>query len=200
MGANVLAASGFHAVRAVGSGAPNYAVQACQIAYNYGTQIGKGDPVYQLNTGYIALYAAGGTTIKGIFDGCKYYDPTQQKPVWLPYWPAPGTLTSSQTVEAYVLVDPFFAFQCQVSAASGVVQSCVGKNIDILSGSSGAPNSAGISTCSLDYTTLATTATLPFRITGIVQVGPTPTYDPTGANPWLEVVMNTADLKQVTGI
>jgi hypothetical protein len=77
-----------------------------------------------------------------------------------------------------------------------------GKNIDV--STPGTPNTLGISTASLNYSTLATTSTLPFRI-----IGPSTMaaggYDPTQqlfsqpTNGYAEVIMNPGACETLTG-
>jgi len=196
--ANTYAPSGFTTAALYGAVAPNYATRTATIAYNYGTQIAFGDPVYLNTSGDIVLYAAAGTTIHGIFRGCKYLDPSSGRTQWYRYWSAP-TLPSTTVVEAYVEADPTMTFQVQTSG-SALTQADIGKNADIVTSSSGAPNAAGTSTCGLSVASIADTATLPFRIVGIVQ---SPAinflYTPGTGNDWAIVTMNTSDITTRTG-
>lgn len=202
--ANVIAGFGFKDSNLFGSSPANYATLNRQIVYNYGTQIAYGDPVKLASDGTIQLFANGNTTIDGIFLGCNYLDTTAPGNYrWSPSWPAPTNLLSTTVVTAKVAVDPTFQFIAQVSGGTAT-QSNVGNNIDILTSTSGVPNAAGYSTCLLDGANLGssiTTATLPFRIIGIVgspgfQFG----YDPTAANNLVVVKLNTSDLLNATGI
>jgi hypothetical protein len=68
-----------------------------------------------------------------------------------------------------------------------------------LTGTNGAPNIAGVSTLALDFSTLATTATLPFRVVGNYGVTGGP-QDPGNNNPWIEVRINTSEVLSATGI
>lgn len=199
--ANTLAPNGFTDARFYAGGAPNYQMREARIAYNNTNKIALNDPVKLLSTGYIDLMAVGGSTIHGIFRGCEYYDPVSQRYLWMPYWPAPSGLPSTAIVKAKVVVDPMATFIAQINGGPAV-QAAIGQNIDITTATSGAPNAAGISVCSLDYTTLATTATLPFRIVGIMPtgMGVGSTYDSTAANNWVEVRPNTSDAASSTGI
>lgn len=202
MASNTYAPFGFRESRLYGAAPSNYAMQATQIAYNNSNKIAFGDPVKLLSTGYIDVMTVSGSTIHGIFLGCEYYDPVLQNFQFLKSWPAPGTLTSSQTVSAHVAVDPLMRLQVQVNGGP-VVQGNVGNNIDIFSGSSGNPSAAGISQCAVDFSTIASTSTLPFRIVGIVQNGGyngTSWYAPGNTNNIVEVVMNTSDITSRTGI
>lgn len=197
--ANILAPGGFSNSRLLKGSAPNYATRDAYIAYNYGTKIAYGDPVYLTTSGTIALYAKGGTTIHGVFRGCNYLDPASKRLQWYNSWMAPGGLASTTQVEAKVDLDPDMVFICQVSGGP-VTQANVGQNIDILSGSSGQPTYAGMSVCALDATTIADTATLPFRIVGLVQEpGFVVGYNPNAANNLIQVVMNTSDITTRTG-
>lgn len=197
--ANLFAPAGFQESRRYDGAAPNYAMETNRIAYNNTNKIAFGDPVKRLSSGYIDLYTAGTSTIHGIFAGCEYWDPTQQKYLYLNNWPAPTSLNSGLTVKCRISSDPTLRFRVQVSGGPAV-QAAVGQNIEILSGTSGVPGAAGISTCAVDYTTLATTATLPFRVLDILTVGPNYLYNNTAANNYVEVMLNTSDYRSQTGI
>ena len=192
MAANAAAPSGFQTCRRYDGAPPNGATREMNILYSYATKIAYGDPVYLASDGTIRLYAAGGTTIHGIFRGCRYLDPTAQRTVFQPAWLAP-TLASTTVVTAIVDMDPNLTFQCQ-AVGTALTQAAIGLNMDITAASSGQPNLAGLSVCSLSGTAAAT-ATLPFRIVGIV---PSPSinanYNSSNDNQWLEVMMNTADV------
>ena len=57
---------GFRPARLFNASAPNYALNARNIAYNYGSQIAMFDPVFLNTSGNAALFVKGGTTIDGI--------------------------------------------------------------------------------------------------------------------------------------
>jgi hypothetical protein len=197
--ANSLSPSGFSPVRRLDSAVWNDATVTSNIAYNNSNKIAFNDPVKLISSGFIDLMAVGGSTIFGIFKGCEYWDPVSQTYRFSLQWPAAAGLSSTEAVLARVMADPTVVMQVQVSGGP-LVQADIGQNIDILTSTSGAPNGAGISTCALDFTTLATTATLPFRIVGIVQSGIGPLYNPAAANNWAEVILNTSALTNRTGI
>lgn len=198
MAANTLAPNGFQAARLYNGSAPNYAIRTGVIAYNYGSKIASGDPVFLNTSGNIALFVAGGTTIHGIFRGCSYVDPNLQRKQWYPAWNIP-TLATGTIVSCDIEVDPELTFQCQVNGAA-VTQASVGLNIDIASGTSGVPTAAGISTCALDGGNIHATNTLPFRI---VRVVGSPAinylYNSTFDNNLVEVTLNTSDITARTG-
>lgn len=206
MANNVYAPSGFREWRYLGASATNMAVQTRFIAYNYGTSIAFGDPVFLNTDGTIHLYAATGTTIDGIFLGCEYFDPNHpSEPPFKPAWLAP-TLASGTIVRARVAIDPYQTFAAQVNTTSVLTQSVVGQNMDISAGTSGNPvTGSGMSVCALSGTA-ATTNTLPFRIISIIGlndgsggVAINPSYSPANGNQWLEVSLNTQDLTTRTG-
>lgn len=198
--ANTLAGFGFRPVAQYGGSPPNYALNYRQIAYDNAHTIAYGDPVLGLSTGYIDLFTKTSTTIHGIFVGVTYANPTAiggytRSPQWVPL-----TLSSTTVVTAAVLNDPTAVFMAQVNGTALTVDN-VGNNIDITSASSGVPNAAGFSTCTLLSSTVNTTATLPFRILGIVPApGPIPNYDPTADNNFVYVKFNTSDLLNTTGL
>jgi hypothetical protein len=203
---NQNAPSGFQSGRPFDARAPNWGSPIAYIMWNYATQIAAGDPVFLAPDGTMRLVVAGGTTVHGIFRGCKYYDPGQQRTSWFSAWRAP-TLLANTIVEAFVDSAENDTFRCQTVGAAAVTQAQVGLNIDLVGGSSGTPNAAGISTAALNQATIAATATFPFRIVGIVGYpnplsspgGPYPGYDATLQYNWVEVMMNTYDQTTRTG-
>lgn len=198
--ANTLASFGFRFVKSLLTNSPNYQLTERRIAYDNSNTIGYGDPVKLLNTGYLDLMAAGGSTIDGIFLGCQYPDSTAIGGYrWINQWNAPS-LASTAEVKAFVITDPFALFQVQVNGTA-MAQTNIGNNIDITAASSGNPNAAGFSQCSLDAATADTTATYPFRIVDIVYPPAfNATYSATAANNIVVVRMNTSDQLNTTGI
>lgn len=206
MAANTLAPSGFHDARLFNSASPNYMTNQRNIVYNYGSQIAFGDPVILFTDGTIRLYTVGLTTVDGIAYGFNYFDPNNiLSGAFHPAWTAP-TLASTAKPTAKVSTDPNMVFLCQ-ARGTALTQSAIGQNIDIYTGTSGAPVSgSGISTCALDAANVHTTNTLPFRIVGIVGLTAgydgnaiSSAYDGTYDNQWLAVTMNTQDMTTRTG-
>ena len=208
MAANTYAPFGFRDARLWNASVPNYAINGRNMAYNYGSQIAFGDPVYLNTSGNIVLYANGGSTIDGIAVGFEYFDPNNiLSGAFHPAWTAP-TLPSGTSVTCKVITDYQMVFFVQ-GKGTAVTQSAVGKNADIYTGSSGTPVSgSGISQCALDAGNLATTNTLPFRIVGILGITPgfstqglgvNQQYVPTNDNQIFAVTMNTQDMTTRTG-
>lgn len=206
MPANTYAPSGFQSGRPYDGRAPNFGAPNAVILSTYATRINEGDPVFLATDGTIRLYVAAGTTVHGIFHGCKYWDPVRQQLTFSQCWPG-VSLGAGYYVEAYVDNDPMMTFRVQTQGAAAVTQAQVGLNADIVGASSGAVTQNNRSVCALNQATIANTATFPFRIVGIVGypttliAGPAviPSYDPTGANNWVEVTMNTSDITTRTG-
>lgn len=206
--ANVATPFGFRVANLYGSSPSNYALNVGRIAYNESSVIAYGDPVDLASTGYVDLMAISGSSIFGIFAGCEYSNATAVGGVtFSPQWAAPSGLASTAVVTARLITDPTMVFMAQY-IGSAVTQTNIGNNVDITTGTSGVPNGAGISTCSLGGT-IDTTATKPFRIVGIVgigdvfangPIGPIPNYDPTADNNFVYVKFNTSRLLNTTGV
>lgn len=206
MAANTLAPSGFHEARLWTGSAPNYSINQRQLVYNYGSNISYGDPVYLTSSGVLALYVVAGTSIDGIAVGFNYFDPNNiLSGAFHPAWLQPS-LASTAKVSGNIITDPNMVFLCQ-ARGTALTATSIGQNIDIYTSTSGAPTTgSGISTCALDAGNVHTTATLPFRIVGIVGVTPgfdgqaiSSSYVGTYDNQWLAVTMNTQDMTTRTG-
>lgn len=205
MAANSAVPFGFRVAFQYGGSPPNYALNERTLAYNESSVIAYGDPVYQTSTGNVDLMAAGGSTIHGIAAGVVYPNPTAVGGITFSnYWAAPSGLASTTNVKLKVYNDPTTIFMAQYIGTALTIDA-IGNNMDITSATSGVPNAAGISTCSLG--TPATTATYPFRLVGILGLGayegypsPIPNYVPTNDNQFVFVKMNTSDLLAALGI
>ena len=162
--ANTDAAFGMRPVKMIG-GAPYTGGQSrYRIAANYGTSIFQGDMVAQVTGGGVEVHADGGTVpIVGVFNGCRYTDPTTGKETFSNYYPAS---TNATDIEAFVIDDPNVIFEIQGNAAFPVAD-LLG-NFDIVYTSAGS-TVTGISGAELDVTTGATTANLPIKAIDISQ-------------------------------
>jgi hypothetical protein len=157
---------GFRQYRGLGS-SPTYEQSVRLIASNDSTAIYFGDPVSNVNTGYIARATAGTAQIAGIFVGCKYLSTAQKRTVWSNYWPGSD---AAAAVEAYIVDDPNAQFVVQ-AGGTAIGLADMGLYIQFNLGTGNA--ATGISGAYVESP--AVTATLPFRIIGFVQ-------DPPGAN------------------
>ena len=195
--ANIQAPFGFSQYSGTGSD-PTYEQVVKAIASGNATAIYKGDPIVQLNTGYITLATPGTTQIDGIFVGCKYLSTSQKRMVVSPYWPGSD---ATGDVEAYVINDPNAKFLVQAGGSTtlGILFADIGINVNFAVGTPNAAN--GLSGAYADQTTLQTTATLPFRVVGLIT-------DPPGANGtdslsaynFIIVAFNNVGTKSLTGI
>ncbi len=164
--ANTNAPFGFRQYRGTGS-APTYEQVPMYIASNNTTAIFFGDavvPVTGTATGYIKQATASTVALAGIFVGCKYLSTSQKRTVWSNYWPGSD---ANGDVEAYVVNDPNAQFVVQ-AGGTNVGFAKVGQNIQLNVGTGN--TASGISGMFVE--TPATTATLPFRIVGLVSAPP----------------------------
>lgn len=164
--ANTNAPFGFRQYRGLGS-APTYEQSVRLVKSDNTTAIYFGDPVSNLNTGYISRATAGTAQIAGIFAGCKYLSTSQKRIVWSNYWPGAD---ASADVEAYLIDDPNAQFLVQ-AGGTAIGLADVGLYVQFNLGTGNA--NTGISGAFIESP--AVTATLPFRIVGF-------DVDPPGSN------------------
>jgi hypothetical protein len=189
--ANTLAPFGFRQTGSTGGSSPTFGLITRQIAYNNATKIFQNDPVKNLDTGYVAQWTAATAVsqLAGIFNGCSYLSVSQGKLVYMPYWPG-SDVASGSVVTAYLqpcnLSVPS-TFLVQVSGASPVAFADIGQNIDVALGTGS--TLTGFSGATADFSTLGTTATLPFRVMGLYD-GVGNGSDATSVNNWIMVAAN----------
>ena len=160
---NTNAPFGFRQYRGLGS-APTYEQSVRLIASGDSTAIYNGDPVSNVNTGYITRATAGTAQIAGIFVGCKYLSTSQKRTVWSNYWPGSD---AAADVEAYIIDDPNAQFVVQ-AGGTAIGLADMGLNVQFNLGTGNA--NTGISGAYAESP--AVTATLPFRIIGFVTQPP----------------------------
>jgi hypothetical protein len=198
--ANTNAPFGFQQYSGLGS-APTYEMATKLIAYDNATKIFQGDPVVDLNTGYIAQASSNTAAngVAGIFVGCTYLSVSQKRVVWSNYWPG-ADANSSAPVTAYVVNDPNAQFLVQAGGSTTPIgQADVGSNIGFGVGSGNTAN--GISTAYADQGSLNTANTYPFRIVGLLTFPPgAPGTDVTTGYNRIIVAFNNVATKQLTGI
>lgn len=192
--ANTFAPFGFQHVGYIDGHAPNYANTEKLVAQGNATQIFAGDPVTQLNTGYVTRSTAGTTQIHGVFLGCNYLA-SAGGVVYSRYWPGSGAASDAT---CQVISDPTALFLVQANGQT--TQAMEGQNIQFALGT-GNVSTQG-SGAYVDTTTVATTNTLPFRVWKLY------TYGAPGANGsdqttpygYMLVTYNNQDFKSLTGI
>lgn len=201
--ANVFSPNGFTPIRRVDGAAWTGNQTERKIAAANTHKFYVGDPVINLNTGYIDVNTTTPSDgVAGIFIGCHYLSSSQGKVVWSNQFPGGDTTTD---VTAYVIDDPNVVFRVWVgtgssSAAGGPgVLADLYKNIDYQYGT--ANTLSGISGAYVNFADVGLTNTLPFTIIGLVQSPPGVNgTDITTAGNIVEVVMNNQSYKAgVTG-
>ena len=162
--ANQDAAFGMRPVKMIGGAPYTGGQRRYRIAANYGTAIFQGDMVAQVTGGGIEVHADGGTVpIVGVFNGCRFTDPTTGKETFSNFYPAS---TNASDIEAFVIDDPNVVYEVQADAAFPVAD--LFGNFDIVYTSSGS-TVTGISGAELDVTTGATNTNLPIKAIDISQ-------------------------------
>lgn len=210
--ANTNAPFGFRQYSGTGA-TPTYEQVPMAISPSYSTAIFFGDPVVQINTGFIqqatSSAATGNVAIAGIFVGCRYLSISQKRVVWSDYWPG-SDANNSQNVEAYVCNDPNAQFIVQTAnsntTATAVGVSAIGQNIGFYIGTGNTAN--GISGAYADQYRLGTDTSLPFRVVNLANsaagnqspLSSINGNDNTTAYNYLVVAFNNAGLKSLTGI
>lgn len=160
--ANTNAPNGFQIWRRMDGGSPTMGLETRTILSTYNVAIGYGDPVIPVSTGYIQRATASTVQFAGIFFGCKYLNTAVGRVVWSPFWP--GTAQGSDA-EAYVVTDPQVLFVAQ-TLNTAITFANIGENVNVAIGT---PSSVtGMSTSTVDQSTLNTTNTLPFRVYGLL--------------------------------
>ena len=195
--ANTNAPFGFQQYSGNGS-APTYEQIAVVIAYN-ASAIYFGDPVEPDGSGTVVRGdgTTGAAGIAGIFVGCKYLSVAQKRTVWSNYWPGPGDVASTQTVEGYIVNDPNAKFLVQVGP-TGLTQAEVNSNIGYDIGTGNAAN--GISGAFVTEASLNTTSTLPFRVISIATQPPGAPGTEAGAYNRVIVAFNNVSTKSLTAV
>lgn len=196
--ANTFAPFGFAEFAGTGS-AKTYEQPARTIALT-ASAIYSGDPVTTQADGTVAQSVAGTTQIAGIFVGCKYLSAALNRTVWSPFWPGSGAAAANTVPEAYVINDPNAQFKVQSgNAGSPVTTANIGQNINFAIGTGN--GTTGVSGAYANQATIANTATLPFRITGLLTNPPGgPGTDSSSNGNWIVVAFNNVDTKSLTGI
>ena len=162
--ANTDAAFGMRPIGMIGGAPFSGGESRYRIAANYGTNIFQGDMVMQVTGGGIEVHADGGTVpIVGVFNGCRFTDPTTGKETFSNFYPAS---TNASDIEAFIIDDPDVVYEIQADAAFPIAD--LFGNFDIVYTSAGS-TVTGISGAELDVTTGATGTNLPIKAIDISQ-------------------------------
>ena len=200
MATNTSAPFGFAQRAGLGS-APTYEQSEELVDYNT-ANIFFGDPVFRLSDGTVAGITTGpgpGTqAIAGIFIGCHYLSVAHKRTIWSNYWPG-SDVASGNNVTAYIVKDPNAQFLVQVggSTSVGLAQANIGSNVQFAYGTGNTAN--GLSGAYIDITvTPAVTATLPFRVVGLVTSPPGSPGTAAGQYNYAVVAFNNVETKSLT--
>lgn len=188
--ANQETAFGLRPVGLVGSGANSTGVTEYEIASNNTDVIYNGEIVVPLAAGVIgqAGDTAGGTTqALGVLVGVQYHDSVQKKPVWLNYWPGSGSVSvdTNYPVKALVADNPNQLFVVAADATltnRATALATVFANASLGTSARSGSTDTGRSTAQLSVSSVATTATLPLRIVGLVDDDANNDYASAGAH------------------
>jgi len=174
--ANATTAYGLRPIGLVGSGVNSTGVTEYEIASNNTNVIYQYEIVVPTSAGVIdqAGDTAGGTTqALGVLMGVQYHDSVQKKPVWINYWPGSGSVSvdTNYPVKAYVADDPNQLFKVASDASltdRATALAAVFANASLGTSARSGSSANGNSTSALSVSSIATTATLPLRVVGIM--------------------------------
>ena len=174
--ANQATAYGLRPIGLVGSGANTTGTTQYEIASNNTNAIYQYSLVVPTSAGTIdqAGDTAGGTTpALGVLIGVEYQDSVQKKPIWLNYWPGSGSVSvdTNYPVKAYVADNPNQLFKVASDASltnRATALAAVFANASLGTSARTGSTSTGNSNSALNVASIATTATLPLRVVGIM--------------------------------
>src|SRR6056300_166306 len=174
--ANATTAYGLRPIGLVGSGANSTGVTEYEIASNNTNAIFQYSICVPTAAGVIDFAGAtsGGTTqALGVLMGIQYQDSVQKKPVWLNYWPGSGSVSvdTNYPVKALVADNPNQLFKVASDASltdRATALAGVFANASLGTSARTGDSNTGIANGALSVSSIATTATLPLRIVGIM--------------------------------
>ena len=174
--ANQETAYGLRPVGLVGGGANTTGTTEYEIASDNTSAIYQFGICVPLAAGVITYAGAtsGGTTqALGVLTGVMYHDSVKKKPTWLNYWPGSGSVSvdTNFPVKAYVADNPNQLFQVATDASitsRATALTAVFANATLGTSARSGSTDTGRSSSALSVSSIATTATLPLRIVGIV--------------------------------
>jgi hypothetical protein len=174
--ANQSTAYGLRPIGLVGSASNSTGVTQYEIASNNTNAIYQYGIVVPTANGVIDYAGAtdGGTTqALGVLMGIEYQDSVQKKPVFLNYWPGSGSVSvdTNYPVKAFVADDPNQLFKVASDASltdRATALATVFANASLGTSARTGSTNTGSSDSALSVSSVATTATLPLRIVGIL--------------------------------
>ena len=188
--ANAETAFGLRPVGLAGAGVNSTGVTEYEIASDNANAIYQYGLVIPTSAGVIARAAdtAGGTTAAlGVLMGIQYHDSVQKKPVWLNYWPGSGSVSvdTNYPVKAYVADNPDQLFVVAADASltnRATALAAIFANASLGTSAQAGSTDTGRSSSQLSVSSIATTATLPLRVVGLVDDDANNDYASAGAH------------------
>lgn len=168
---------GFALIGNIDGSPPNFGNRQGLIASANTHKIFKGDVLKPYTSGYLDVQTVtgGGETVGGVAEWFRWTSISQQKTIRQNWWPGNGDALGDVEISYDGNVTDVFIVQCLLGP---VTQASVGLNANFNVGSGGQQNGAGNnSSFTLDDSTLASTAALPFKVYRL----PTQTTGPGGA-------------------
>jgi len=168
---NINGAFGLRPLNLLGSEPTSQGLTEYRIASNNTNLLYMGMPVIPLSTGFIDRMqaAAGGTvSLLGVFWGCEFVSSVTGERVFSPFWPGSGA-SSAHPVKAFVYDNPNQLFLIASNASltnEATARGHVFANANFANGHDGVA-ATGLSSASLNVSTIAATADLQMRIVGI---------------------------------
>lgn len=174
--ANANTAYGLRPIGLAGSGVNSTGVTQYEIASDNTNAIYQYGIVVPTANGVIDFAGAtdGGTTqALGVLMGVEYQDSVQKKPVFLNYWPGSGSVSvdTNYPVKAFVADNPNQLFKVASDATltnRATALATVFANASLGTSARTGSTDTGSSNSALSVSSVATTATLPLRIVGIL--------------------------------
>lgn len=188
--ANAETAFGLRPVGLAGSGVNSTGVTEYEIAatnanaiYQYGIVTPTADGVVT----YAGATDGGTSAALGVLMGVQYHDSVQKKPVWLNYWPGSGSVSvdTNYPVKAYVADNPNQLFVVAADATltdRATALAALFANASLGTSARTGSTDTGRSNSQLSVSSIATTATLPLRIVGLVDDDANNDYGAAGAH------------------
>ena len=174
--ANQSTAYGLRPIGLVGSGANSTGVTQYEISssntnaiFQYGIVVPTADGVID----WAGATNGGTTQALGVLMGVEYQDSVQKKPVWLNYWPGSGSVSvdTNYPIKAFVADNPNQLFKVASDASltnRATALATVFANASLGTSARTGSTDTGSSNSALSVSSVATTATLPLRIVGIM--------------------------------
>ena len=174
--ANQSTAYGLRPIGLVGSGANSTGVTQYEISATNSNAIYQYSIVVPTASGVVdqAGDTAGGTTpALGVLMGVEYHDSVQKKPVFINYWPGSGSVSvdTNHPVKAFVADNPNQLFEVASDASltdRATALATVFANASLGTSARTGSTDTGSASGALSVSSVATTATLPLRIVGIM--------------------------------